>query len=307
MRRIFAPFVISTAAIGLLVSCAASVQAPIAEIAPMPAAVNSGTFVQLDGSGSHDPQNRSLTYAWTFSTRPLGSSSTLADATTARPSFFADKTGDYVLSLTVSNSVLSSTTAATVTVQVSTCAANTPVINAIQSSHATVNIGDSVQFSADVTDADNVAPCNLTPPQTFTYAWLLAQQPEGSRATLNSERSEKPSLTADKAGAYLVRLVVTDSTGLSSDPKTFTLTAAQCGASNPVVTATAMPGTTHPNALVNLTANVTGADNACGAHQTFTAQWPVRSKPDASSPVLSSCLATNPPFAAAQPRAYDPG
>src|SRR5262249_57938434 len=106
---------------------------------------------------------------------------------------------------------------------------------------------------------------------------------EGSRAALNSERSEKPSLTADKAGDYVVRLVVTDSTGLSSDQKSFTLTALQCGATNPAVIATALPATTNPNAQVNLNANVTDADNNCGANQTFTVQWTVRSKPDGSS------------------------
>ncbi len=303
MRRTFAPLVVSTAAIGLLAACAASVQAPIAEIAGPAAPVNAGSFVQLDGSGSKDPQNRSLTFTWTFDARPLGSTTTLADANTAKPSFMADVPGNYVVNLTVSNSVLTSTTAATVTVQVSTCAANAPVINGIQTSRATMNIGDSVQFTADVTDADNAPPCNLS--QTFNYAWLLTQQPEGSRASLNNERSEKPSFTADKAGDYVVRLVVTDSTGLSSAQKTLTQTVKQCGAAAPTVTATAMPQTTHPNAAVNLTATVTDPDNACGANQTSTVQWSVRSKPDASSPVFSDSRSLRPTFAADKAGAYD--
>jgi hypothetical protein len=305
MRRTFAALVLSTAAIALLASCGASVPAPIASIAPMPEVVNAGTFVQLDASASRDPQSRRLTFNWSFTARPLGSSATLIDANTATPSFLADLPGEFALNLTVSNSVVTSTAAATVTVQVSGCAANPPAINGIQSSRTTVNIGDSAQFSANVEDADNLAPCNLD--QRLDYAWLLAQQPEGSRASLNSERSETPSLTADKAGAYVLRLIVTDSTGRRSDPGKFTLEVAECGAATPVVAPTATPRTTHPNAAVKLDADVMDADEDCGAEQTFTVQWSVHSKPDGSTPVLSNSRAESPTFTADKAGAYELG
>src|SRR5262249_51102992 len=105
----------------------------------------------------------------------------------------------------------------------------------------------------------------------------------------------------------VVRLVVTDSTGLSSDQKSFTLTALQCGATNPAVIATALPATTNPNAQVNLNANVTDADNNCGANQTFTVQWTDRSQPDGSSAAFSNSLVTNPTFTADKAGAYELG
>jgi len=305
MNRTFAPLVLSTAAIALLASCAASVQAPVASIAPMPEAVNAGSIVQLDGSGSHDPQSHYLTFNWSFTDRPLGSTAAFTDPNTAKPSFLADLPGEYQVSLTVSNSVLTSRAAATVTVKVSDCAANPPVIKAIQPSRTTTNIGDSVRFSAEVEDADSLAPCNLD--QTFTYAWLLAQQPEGSRAFLNSERSETPSLTADRAGEYVLRLIVTDSTGRASDPGTFTLDVAECGGATPAVAPTATPETTHPNAEVQLDADVTDADEDCGASQTRTVQWSIRSKPDGSAAALSNSRAESPTFTASKTGAYELG
>src|SRR2546422_913523 len=305
MRHPFALLVVSTAAAGLLASCAASVQAPIAEIAPLAGAVNAGNFVQLDGSGSRDPQSRSLTYSWSFTSRPLGSASTLLDANTPKASFHADLPGDYVVQLVVSNSLFNSTTAATVTVQVSECGANDPVINGIASSRPAMNIGDSTRLSAEVVDADNARGCDQN--QTLDYAWVLTQQPEGSRASLNSEKSETPSFTADKAGDYVVRLIVTDSTGRSSAAKTFTVTVANCGAATPSVVAAAAPQTTNPNADGQLRPNGTDADIACGAEQTFTVQWSVRSRPDGSAAVLSNSRVINPTFTADKAGAYELG
>jgi len=63
--------------------------------------VNVGDVVQLDGSGSSDPDGDPLSYSWSFTSRPSGSTATLSDPNVASPTFIADVAGDYTLELTV--------------------------------------------------------------------------------------------------------------------------------------------------------------------------------------------------------------
>lgn len=64
--------------------------------------------VQLDGSGSYDPEGNPLTYLWTFVTKPEGSSATLNNYAIHNPSFRPDKSGLYTLRLQVSDGIASS-------------------------------------------------------------------------------------------------------------------------------------------------------------------------------------------------------
>jgi len=79
----------SGASLGSLGSLAcgsgASNQAPVALIAG-PATVVVRTAVNLDGSGSKDPDGQTLSYRWELSSKPVGSSAALSDLTAARPS-----------------------------------------------------------------------------------------------------------------------------------------------------------------------------------------------------------------------------
>ena len=61
-----------------------------------------GYTVNLDGSGSSDPEMDALTFSWSL-TSPIGSSSTLSGADTAMPSFTPDVEGTYELTLVVSD------------------------------------------------------------------------------------------------------------------------------------------------------------------------------------------------------------
>jgi hypothetical protein len=73
---------------------------PIADAGP-DQTVNVGDLVQLDGSGSSDPDGDPLSYSWTFITRPAGSTATLTDANSVNPTFTADLPGEYLLQLTI--------------------------------------------------------------------------------------------------------------------------------------------------------------------------------------------------------------
>ena len=75
------------------------------------------TPTALDGSASSDPDTGdTLTYAWSVTDSPTGSTATLTSETTATPSLTFDKEGSYTLSLVV-NDGTDDSTADTVTVQ----------------------------------------------------------------------------------------------------------------------------------------------------------------------------------------------
>jgi RHS repeat-associated protein len=65
--------------------------------------VPAGDTVDLDGTGSSDADGHALTYQWSITTRPDGSSATLSDPTAAQPSFLADRPGLYVVQLIVND------------------------------------------------------------------------------------------------------------------------------------------------------------------------------------------------------------
>src|SRR5918912_2681155 len=112
MKRISAS-ASSTLALLLAAACADRVPDPVAN-AGAQQSVNAGSYVQLDGTTSHDPQSRELTYSWVIISRPPGSNAQLIDANTPKPSFVADVPGTYLIELTVSNSLFSSKSQVTV-------------------------------------------------------------------------------------------------------------------------------------------------------------------------------------------------
>ena len=73
--------------------------------------------IHLNGSASTDPDNDSLTYSWTFSSKPIGSKAKLYNATAQKPTFYADKNGEYILKLVVNDGILDSLTMDTVKIQ----------------------------------------------------------------------------------------------------------------------------------------------------------------------------------------------
>ena len=81
--------------------------------------VNTTATVTLDGSASSDSNEDSLTYKWSFSSKPLNSTTTLSNDTSANPSFIADVDGSYVVELIVNDGEINSAVD-TVTVNAST-------------------------------------------------------------------------------------------------------------------------------------------------------------------------------------------
>ena len=67
-----------------------------------------GSTVQLDGSGSSDPDSDPLKYSWSLIGKPPNSSATLSGADTSAPTLTIDKPGSYVAQLIVSDGTLGS-------------------------------------------------------------------------------------------------------------------------------------------------------------------------------------------------------
>lgn len=65
--------------------------------------VQVGQVVTLDGGASQDSQGKPFTTQWSFIRKPAKSTITLANATSAKPTFTPDEVGDYELKLTISN------------------------------------------------------------------------------------------------------------------------------------------------------------------------------------------------------------
>ncbi len=93
---------------------------PVANAGP-DQTVTQGATVNLDGTGSSDANGDPLTFFWSLTTTPAGSSATLNGADTATPSFVADLSGLFIAQLVVNDGALDSlpdTTTVTVDAQV---------------------------------------------------------------------------------------------------------------------------------------------------------------------------------------------
>ncbi len=72
-----------------------------------------GETVVLDGTASFDPDGNAISYLWSVTNRPTGSTASISNATGAAPSFTPDVKGTYTFALVVSDFELSSAVATT--------------------------------------------------------------------------------------------------------------------------------------------------------------------------------------------------
>jgi hypothetical protein len=167
----------------------------------------------LSGADSSDQDNNNpLTYAWTIVSAPAGSTAVLSDATSVSPSFVADAVGNYVLSLTVTDSLGLAGTPATVTISTYNTA---PV--------AAAGPDQSIQFDNTVVQLDGSHSFDGDG-NTITALWTFTGKPEGSNATLSDPTSLTPTFIADEHGTYVLALTVTDSFGAVSAADSVTVT-----------------------------------------------------------------------------------
>ena len=158
-----------------------------------------GTLVTLDGSGSSDANNDPLTYSWTFTSKPAGSTAGLSSSTAANPTFTADLAGAYVIKLVVNDGTVSSTSS---TVMINASTPNVAPVAKATASGLKVRTGTKVTLSgSSSSDADG---------DPLTYSWAFTSIPAGSNASLSNSQVVNPTFTADVSGTYVLNLRVND-------------------------------------------------------------------------------------------------
>ncbi|MCG8428091.1 MAG: PKD domain-containing protein, partial [Chromatiales bacterium] len=241
--------------------------------------VTEGDTVTLNAGGSSDADGDPLTYQWTLTVKPAGSTAALSDPNTVTPSFVAEVDGEYQAQLIVNDGTEDS---APDTVVINTQPGNTaPVANAGPDQSGTV--GDTITLNAggssDV-DGDNL-----------TYQWSLVSKPAGSSAALSDPSAVSPTFVADVEGEYVAQLVVNDGT-VDSVVDSVTVTT-QVGNTAPVANAgvdqTVVAGDT-------VALDASGSSDVNGDALTY--QWSLISTPSGSSAALSDPTAVAPEFVA---------
>jgi hypothetical protein len=173
---------------------------PVAEVGS-PLAVDQGSQVTLDGSGSRDPDDEPdpLVFAWNQTGGPLA---VLNGDNTAKASFTATKAGTYTFRLAVGDGDASSTATVTVTANPVN---QPPAANA--GAHQTAVQGTLVTLDGSASqDPDNG-------PGPLNYQWT---QTSGPGVTLTRDQTAQTTFMAPQPGAYGFQLTVSDGMAFST-------------------------------------------------------------------------------------------
>ena len=259
-------------------------EAPVAD-AVTNETVKEGSIVILDGTGSSDPDGDDISFAWTITTKPEGSSATLADPAKDKSSFTTDLPGDYSIQLVVTDSHDAASDPAEVLVK--SIPNSAPLANAGED-QVIADVGTTVQLDgSQSTDPDGDA---------ITFAWAITTKPDGSLAALSDSTADKPTFVADVRGDYVIELVVNDGL-VSSVPDSVSVSfnnlipVADAGTDETVA-----PGEL---ALLDGTGSYDPDQNYPLAYT-----WQILSKPDESTAVLNNPETATASFTADQPGDY---
>jgi len=162
-----------------------------------------GVMTTLDGTGSISQSGLQLTYSWSLTQQPPGSTAVLGDADSPRPSLVPDIAGDYLAELIVTDSDGNSSVAQTVLLTSNNVP---PVANA--GVDQVTSVDQAVRLDPEGTyDANG---------DRLEASWSILSAPSASQASLSEDDGGRFVLTPDVAGEYSVELLVEDSAGAQS-------------------------------------------------------------------------------------------
>ena len=234
-----------------------------------------GATVQLNGSNSSDSDGDPLTFRWSLSSVPSGSTAIINNPTTVNPTFVVDRPGNYVAQLVVNDGFIDSAPDTTV---IST-GNSRPVANAGPDQTVPVGTDASLDGSAS-TDADG---------DPLTFSWSLISSPAGSGAVITNATAVRPSLRITVPGQYVVQLIVNDGQ-VNSFPDTIVI-----NTSNSLPIANAGPDQT---VVVGQTVQLDGSGSSDADGDPLTFAWSLVSRPVGSVATLSSATVVKPTFVA---------
>ena len=185
--------------------------APVADAGQDQVIIQIGTTVGLDGTGSSDPEGDGITYLWTITQKPAGSSAQLSEPSSPTPTFVADVHADFVITLVVTDEFGAASDPDSVTVSFDNIQ---PVADA--GADQSVMAGDTVSLDGSGSTDTNG--------DLLTYSWSFVSKPAGSLAEFTNPTSAQPSFVTDEPGDYVVSLVVNDGF-VDSDAANVTITA----------------------------------------------------------------------------------
>ncbi|MCW5631801.1 MAG: IPT/TIG domain-containing protein [Rubrivivax sp.] len=160
-----------------------------------------GDTVFVSGEGSRDADNDLLLFEWKLEA-PAGSGAALDDGARARPSFKADRAGEYLLALRVFDGLAWSPPA------------RTSVSATAPEARPTADAGDDQDLPTG-TIARLDAGRSVGGPGAISFNWTVLAQPAGSDVSLSDPTSVQATVLLAQPGLYRFGLMVTDASATS--------------------------------------------------------------------------------------------
>ena len=170
---------------------------PVANAGDDQSVILGGSAIELNGSGSQDPDGDAITYKWRFTKKPIESKTEINDDSVVNPVFIADAHGTYELELVVTDSFGFVSDPDVVVVSFNNLV---PVAQAGKDQN--VFTGTPVTLSGNKSSDQNQ--------DELTYRWVLVSAPETSTVTISNINSINAEFVPDIEGTYVIGLVVND-------------------------------------------------------------------------------------------------